>query len=306
MPEIKINYLPTACAVCGTQGNATEVYPEQLGIEKINADTYSARRFISKINHFRFVRCNSCGLLRSDPTLPKEQIEQLYRDSKFTYKKHVDNLVKTYGYYITKASKLLKERKSFLEIGCGNGFMLAEAKRQGFKEVWGVEPSNHAVAEAAPEIRTQIKVDVCKGGLFTENSFDMITIFQTLDHLTDPSATLSMCRVWLKPNGVLLVFNHNERSLPARILGESCPIIDIEHTYLYNKKTITKLFTKNHFCNIQVGTGWNIHTVSYFISLLPIRPISLKQILQRLMISWGLDNRSLWLSIGNLVVIAQK
>ena len=304
MNSVKV--FPTKCAICDTYYNTTVVCPEQLGIEKINADTYSARRFESKINHFRFVRCIACGLLRSDPILPAENIEQLYRDSKFTYEKHVANLTKTYGYYIRKASKLLANKKTFLEIGCGNGFILEEAKKQGFREVWGIEPSDHAIAEASPEIRAQIKVDICKEGLFTENSFDMITIFQTLDHLTDPSHILSLCYTWLKSGGVILIFNHNERSIPARILGEKCPIIDIEHTYLYNKKTITKLLSKNLFQNITADTAWNVHTMSYLTSLVPLWPRTFKQILQWFLATSNLGRRSLWLPIGNLVAIAQK
>ena len=49
-----------------------------------------------------------------------------------------------------------KNKIKFLEIGCGNGFMLEEAKLIGFKSVVGVEPSKIAYDKSDTNTKEKI------------------------------------------------------------------------------------------------------------------------------------------------------
>lgn len=298
--------MKTQCAICDTFDNAMEVYPLQLVEEALDEKVFSARRFYDKKIHFRWVRCEHCGLLRSDPIIEPENLAKLYRESSFTYDKEVINLKATYGRYLERASRRLKEKEAFLEIGCGNGFFLEEALEQGFKKVAGVEPSVDAVNKAPPRVRPYIKQAMFGEGLFLPESFDIICIFQTLDHLTEPAGVLKECYNLLRPGGAILAINHNAGALSARILGESSPIIDIEHTYLYDKKTMKKIFEKNNFMVQEVFNVWNRYSLSYLFSLLPLRPIILKRALDRLLQLTKLSKLTLTLPLGNLGLIAKK
>src|SRR5665647_326619 len=135
----------TPCAICGTLGAASEVYRANFDFEAFSPEVFSARRIPDGI-HYRIVRCNTCGLLRSDPVAGADTLARLYALSTFTYDDEVAHLRTTYGRYLSEALEHLDgPRGRLLEIGCGNGFFLEEALNMGFSEVRGVEPSTEAV-----------------------------------------------------------------------------------------------------------------------------------------------------------------
>ena len=63
---------------------------------------------------------------------------------------------------LKRVTSLLIEKNSLLEIGCGNGFFLREAKKFGFKYVCGVEPGKQAVEMAHPDIKKEMINDFFK------------------------------------------------------------------------------------------------------------------------------------------------
>lgn len=296
---------PTKCAICMTFDNSTEVYPSRLGEETIDEKSFSARRAYGKINHFRIVRCQKCGLFRSDPIIDASLVGQLYEGSLLTYESHIPNLKKTYGRYLRRAAKFIPSKGRLLEIGCGNGFFLEEALDQGFAEVAGAEPSMEAIEKAGWRVKNTIKLGMFKASMFPEDHFDIICIFQTLEHFVDPATVLADCRKILKPGGVVLAINHNLESLPVRILGEKSPVVDIEHMYLYSTKTMEKQFNTCALIPVDTFAVWNRHSFGYLLTLVPL-PKTLKDILVRTAKTLGLAELPLLLPIGNVGVVGQK
>ena len=199
----------TRCPICDTEGNATEVYPANFDPQAFNPAVFSARRLPDRL-HYRLVRCNTCALVRSDPVADAQVLAQLYAHSSFDYGEEVQNIRRTYGRCL---ARLKADKGALLEVGCGNGFFLEEALDQGYTEVWGVEPSQAAVAQAGPRVRPHIRCDILRPGLFAPGSFDVICMFQVFDHLPDPGALLPECLRLLKPEGRLLLLNHNISAL---------------------------------------------------------------------------------------------
>src|ERR1700730_3598715 len=155
---------PTSCAICGTFGNADELYPPTYDETSFNERIFSARRIPDSI-HYRLVRCRKCGLVRSDPAANQASLIELYGRSSFDFSAEVPNLQGTYGRYLARA-KTLPRGRSLLEVGCGNGFMLEEALAQGYEQVRGVEPSQKAIDAAAPAVKPRILQDIMRPGLF--------------------------------------------------------------------------------------------------------------------------------------------
>lgn len=295
---------PTACAVCGTFGNASEAYPANFNPEALNPDVFSARRLPDQI-HYRMVKCYTCGLLRSDPVADTRLLNQLYALSNFTYADKVEGLKISYGRYLAMLDQWLKQKDSLLEVGCGNGFFLEEALARGYTRVAGIEPSTSAVEKAKPETRPHIVCDVFRPGLFNAAQFDVICFFQTFDHLPDPRAALQEAYRILKPGGGALFINHNVEALSSRIMGEKSPIIDIEHTYLYSPKTMSRVVTLSGFRVLKVGSAVNAYPIEYLLHLLPI-PRGIKKSVMSVFQLTGLLQVRLTLNLGNLYLIAQK
>lgn len=262
---------------------------------------FSARRRPDRF-HYQIVKCTHCGLVRSNPILPLSRIAQLYRKSDLPYTSEIPNLQKTYGRYLKEILPLVPNKQRLLEIGCGNGFFLETALHLGFKKVFGVEPSQEAVRSAKPHSRLYIKNAFFEKRLFPKNYFDLICCFHTLDHVPDPNHFIKDTYHILKPDGVEFFITHNVSSILAKLFGSECPIIDIEHIYLFNPETLSRLFRKNNFQVIKTVSIHNSYSLKYFLTMAPLPQPWLKSTLIKL----PLLNFSLTLPLGNLGIVVHK
>ena len=299
--------IPTKCAICNSFNNSISIFPERLPKKILNEDPYAPRRK-RDFFHYKIVKCKNCNLLRSDPLIDENELKKLYFDSKCTYTDENENipLKKTYGHYFSNVLENYSvEKKSFLDIGCSNGFILEKAIDFGFSKVVGVEPSTDAIDKASSKIKPLIINKMFDEEMFEKNSLDMITFFQTFDHITNPNSFLKNCFDVLQDNGFILAINHNANSFSAKILGEKSPIIDIGHAYLYNLNTMKQIFEKNNFLVHSVFPIKNIVSVERLIQLLPLSPSTSDKI-QQFARSLKINKFSLKLPLGNLGIIAQK
>lgn len=294
----------TQCAICDTANNAVELYPARFGAEAFNPIIFSARRMPDRV-HYRFVRCNSCGLTRADPVADSAALAELYAESGFDYNDEVPNLKATYGDYLDGLKQFGVDKAALLEIGCGNGFLLQEALARGFARVQGVEPSDAAIARAHVDVRRFIRRGVMRPGLFAAEQFTVICLFQVLDHIPNPRELLDECWALLRPGGLMLCLNHNIDALSSRLLRERSPIVDIEHTYLYTPATIARLFAGSGFAVRHVAAARNTYTIGYFARLLPL-PTPLKRLLLEAIKRSGIGRLRMSIPIGNLYLVAQK
>lgn len=250
-------------------------------------------------------RCQECGLVRSDPVASPEVLARLYRESAFTYTSEVESLKETYGRYLASLDAFGAVRGSVLDVGCGNGFFLEQAQALGYRDVWGVEPSTDAIAQAPASLQGRIKLGLFEAGLFEADTFDVICFFQVFDHFPDPAAVLQEAYHILKPNGLILAINHNIEALQARLLGQRSPIVDIEHTYLYSKATQSRLFES---CGLEVVSAFdvvNVYPLHYWMQLFPL-PKSIKKPAISLSQHLKFGHWRLALKAGNIGIIGRK
>jgi SAM-dependent methyltransferase len=295
---------PTSCAICGTAGNAEELYVATLTPGAFTAAIFSARRLPDRV-HYRMVRCRWCGLVRSDPVLGADDVAQLYRASTFEYGDELDGLRATYRRALARVAELVPERAGLLDIGTGSGFVLELAQDSGWTGLRGVEPSEDAIAKARPDIRPMISQDVMRPGSFEPGSFGAVTMFQVLDHMPDPLALLDECRRVVRPGGVVMAFNHNVTAWSARLLGKRSPIVDVEHTYLYSPGTIRLLFDRAGFEVESVKPVRNTYSMLYLARLLAL-PDRQKTLLLSLLRGSRVGRLKATVPLGNLCLIARR
>jgi len=297
--------IDTKCAICGNNKNTKVLYKETLNIKKINSKIFSARRTPDKI-HYRFLKCEKCGLIFSNPVMEKEKMNLLYSKSEFTYKTEAEYLKKTYFKYFKKY--LLKnnfKKIKVLEIGCGNGFFLEELVKNGFKNVYGVEPGKASVGKARWDIKKNIQISILKKGLFPKESFDVVCCFHTLDHIIEPNKFLEEVSNLLKKKGKVFFIVHNTNALSAKFLGEKSPIFDIEHVCLFNPKNLKKIFYKNRYTDLKVFNISNTYPLQYWLKLFPMSHLLKINILKLFnIIKLGLFPISL--NAGNIGIVGSK
>lgn len=294
--------LYTKCAICNNFENYTVVYEEHLSGDAFSVEVFSARRLPDR-NFYQWVRCNKCGLLRSNP-VRNIDTEKLYIQSTFDYSSEVDALKRTYSRLIRK-NNLVAKNGFVLEIGGGNGFFLEECLSLGFNEICGVEPSIDAIEKADSSVKPFMIQNIMKNGVTKKNHFDLAVMFHTMDHLPAPEETIRAIYETLKNGGAILVAVHNEKSLSAKILKWRSPIIDIEHTYLFNLNSGKLMLESAGFREVKSGTYWNKYSLKYLLHLVPIS-VSIKNRILNSKIGNILEKMKVYVPLGNMWVVGIK
>jgi 2-polyprenyl-3-methyl-5-hydroxy-6-metoxy-1,4-benzoquinol methylase len=112
-----------------------------------------------------------------------------------------------------------------LDVGCAYGFLVAEADRLGF-DAYGADVSEYAISQAKklfPHLTDRFFVSDCLSllGVFGEQSFDVISMFELVEHLENPRKALAIVNGVLKPRGLLLITTPD----PKRVLKD----VDVTH-----------------------------------------------------------------------------
>jgi 2-polyprenyl-3-methyl-5-hydroxy-6-metoxy-1,4-benzoquinol methylase len=205
-------------------------------------------------------RCAACTFGYVTPRLPEDGLAAIYdRDSYWR-----SPAPRTLGYHDYRADEALYLRTFArrldhvlrggpsggvaLDVGCAAGFCMEVLRARGF-EVHGVELSA-AIAEHARErfgLET-IHVGTLDGAPFADASFDLVTIWDVVEHVVDPRALLRRARELLKDSGMLVLETQDIDSAFARALGRRWHHFKhAEHIYHFNPRTISSLLCATGF-----------------------------------------------------------
>lgn len=229
------------CNLCGTSRYVL-VYRKPAYAEK-KADS-SARYAISE-SHLekpdKIVRCVACGLVFA---IPDSSISEITKD--YEHMADEEYVAEEKGRreqarrVLSKIEKF-KARGRLLDVGCGPGLLLDEARRRGW-QVRGADLSSWSRDYA----KTHFGIDIFLGSLssarFPDRHFDAIVMNDVIEHLEDPKAALEEIRRILKNDGVLYVSTPDISSFLSRLLGGRWWGVNKYHLYYYSHKTLEQLF----------------------------------------------------------------
>ncbi len=298
-----IEFRNTKCANCSTYSSSKIVYESNITHRDLTKEVFSARRIPDR-RRYTWVRCLKCGLMRSDP-IANVDYSALYETSTFDYGGEIGGLKGTYLKILKRARRNIRNTDSILEVGGGNGFFLEALVDAGFQDVSGIEPSKQAIQSSRLDIKPKMILGMMGPGKVENHKYDVVTMFHVLDHLEFPDITIKECFESLKPGGTFVVAVHNVESMSARILGSRSPIVDVEHTYLYSRKTGVQLFSNAGFTQIQCSSYANRYSLAYLIQLVPI-PRILKERVLKSKLSVLLSRIRFTLPLGNIWIAGVK
>jgi len=259
---IKVN-----CNLCGSD-NYSVFYPSTIRNSQPRVEDY-----ISTNNQYgiynTIVVCNCCGLKYVNPR--DEGIKDLYKSVvDNAYLESWNERAYTFTKHMKVLSKYYKEGKSLLDVGCYAGIFLSEAKKAGYAAA-GLDPSLWAVVFA----REKTCADVRQGGwdevFFPEESFDIVTMWDVIEHLEDPSACLNQAYRWLKKNGIIALTTHDIASPFARFMGKRYLWLMRFHLYHFEPKTLSAMLFKNNFQPIATEYYSKKVSLQYFVERVGVR-----------------------------------
>lgn len=199
------------------------------------------------------VKCKNCGLLFMEKNPSIEELDAYYGTYTYNREEYVSPItVKSYGKLLDEFEKYRKTNK-ILDVGCGRGWFLVEAKKRGW-EVFGTEYGDTAVNLCLSE-----GIAMKKGKLnpadFDAKSFDIITSFEVLEHITNHNEELSNIYTLLRNGGLFYCTTPNFNALLRYKYKENDRIIGYpEHLTYFTSKTLSKIVTQNGFSKKKIIT----------------------------------------------------
>ena len=264
------------CPICKTAEHAVVFRESTYDEKRRTAASFSSRKH-PEYMHFRLLACGRCGLTYGSPVADVRSAADAYRAASFDAGVESQDAARTYAHYLRKAGL---RAGAALDIGAGDGAFLRELRRLGFDPVTGVEPSEAPLRHAGEDVCALIRNEMFDGASFAPETFDLVTCFQTLEHVYEPRALLEDILRVLKPGGTVFVVAHDLNALSARVLGEKSPIYDIEHVQLFNARSMRGVLELAGFREVRIFPILNAYRLEYWLKLFPL-PARVKNALSR-------------------------
>ena len=147
-----------------------------------------------------------------------------------------------------------------LEIGCGVGVFLDEARRRGW-EATGLEVSAYA-AGAARRRGLDVQCAAIEDAALEHGRYDCVSLWDVIEHLRDPCAALARAADALRPGGVLALSTGDVTSLCARLSGPRWHLFNLpEHLFFFSPGSLRRMLA---------AAGCRLHRVTREVYWAPL------------------------------------
>ncbi len=186
-----------------------------------------------RLSRFRVLACEDCEQVYLWPRLDPDEIKQLFSSLytegegsvpelksyyDFTFEDRPENpLVQLYESWLDRVEARMAPGK-VLDIGCGTGLFLAVARRRGWA-TQGVDECEEALEHARGHFQLDVSAGEFAGLAPGEQRFDLVTMWDVLEHARQPVALLAKAREVLRPEGRLALSTPRQDSVLDDLAG---------------------------------------------------------------------------------------
>jgi len=171
-----------SCRICGNR----------------NKSTYLVAR------GYQIVQCEACGLWYVNPQPNPQELSQFYAN--YDDGDQWRAREKGFNEGVRKSILRIVQNGKLLDVGCGSGDFLVCMREAGFK-VRGIEPSETGGAYARGTLGIEVFSGMVEHYLAAPDreNFDVVTLLNVLEHLTNPREMLLQLRNLMEANALLVV-----------------------------------------------------------------------------------------------------
>ena len=206
-------------------------------------------KFTEKLHIFS---CSNCGVHYLHPQLSDAEITELYSE----------NYYKAWGVEGNKENEGARQMKiatfllrlqlikkfvpsgNILDIGCATGYFLEAAKTLHY-EVYGIELSEYSSSIAKAKFgEDSIFNGKLEDSKFTPGFFQIITMFDLIEHVRSPEETLLNASKLLDKTGAIVITTPNVSSISNFVMGKRWAHYKKEHFFYFNLKSLRYLSKK--------------------------------------------------------------
>jgi SAM-dependent methyltransferase len=249
------------CPVCS--GSDIGVYLDEIDNVLDLSGVGSSRTTMSPGT---ILRCNHCGFGFRQSRFNQEQLADLYRkmDPK-VYQSELRGRNRTAERHL----RIVEKNASgghILDVGCASGLFLSLAADAGW-QVTGVEPSGALYREALERLggRGNVLPLTLEEADLGDGQFDVITMWDVLEHVVEPMETMKRCCALLRSSGCLFLNVPDLDSLQAKILGKRWPLLLPEHLNYFNRPSLKLCGEMSGLQLLRFGRRRSFFSVQYVL-----------------------------------------
>lgn len=239
---------------------------EICGSKKFNI--LHKQKFVLEKNYlfsYNVVTCKKCGFIYASnlPTIKK--LEKFYKkNTKYAYKHHQGELPNDSKKLHFKSFKMIDSylRKSIfnfnkstikiLDIGSATGYLLNVFKKNGYKNLLGIDPSPECGIVAKRTYGIKV-LPLTLSEYKTNEKFDLIILGSVMEHLNDLENNLLKISFLLKENGIIFVSVPDGNNF-GKIFREPFLEFSLEHINFFTKNSLINLFSNYGLKNIKFSS----------------------------------------------------
>jgi 2-polyprenyl-3-methyl-5-hydroxy-6-metoxy-1,4-benzoquinol methylase len=206
---------------------------------------------------FHIVRCAQCDLTYVAESVDPAFLKQYYGEAYYTGAQH-----KGYADYIGQRESRKRHFRSLiprikhhldmecprvLDVGCAAGFFLEVVREHGWSGR-GVELSTFAAEYARSRLGLDVIIGTLAEAALPAASFDLVTLWDVVEHLPNPRAALEETWRLLRPAGILCVSTGDISGVTARIYGAKWGLLAPPgHLFYFSRRTLFALLRESGF-----------------------------------------------------------
>jgi 2-polyprenyl-3-methyl-5-hydroxy-6-metoxy-1,4-benzoquinol methylase len=252
----------------------------------------------------RIVDCRSCGIVYMNPRPHHLSVQDAYGEVEdVRYVEEEEGRVATFSESLAHIRRYAASGR-LLDVGCHVGTFIALAEEAGY-DVEGVEPSRWAAKRAGERVRGPVRVGVVEDAPLAEGAYDVVTMWDVIEHLPDPSSTLRAVHAALRPGGVFAVTTMDVEALFPRIAGRRWPWYMQMHLFYFSRRTLGELLRRCGFELVEVSRHRRVVRVSYAVSRLGTYSRTAERVAR--FVTRPIAGRTVGIDLGDIVtVVARK
>ena len=201
------------------------------------------------------VECLKCSLVYVP--MPAPEFTSMYKEEYFenngeaggyqNYSGEFASHVVTFTKRLEESEKILGHMGRLLDVGCALGHLGVTAKKRGW-DVYVTDVSEFAVIETRKKYGVNGFVSAPHKLAVKPARFDLITMFDVIEHLSHPLDLLRDAKRALSSHGVLHITTPNAESWSAQIMGRHWyHLKPNEHLIYFTPKTLTSMLERSGF-----------------------------------------------------------
>ena len=168
--------------------------------------------------YFNLVQCEHCGFVYLNPRPNAKELERHYPAAGYCLPELPAQIPPAFRWRLRELEARQRGGR-LLDVGCGNGLLLAFALHRGW-DGYGIDVSPGGVEEVKKRLGDRVALATLVEAGYPSDYFDVVSLFEVLEHLPDPIDQLREIHRILKPGGSVCLSVPNFASLECWVFGK--------------------------------------------------------------------------------------